>query len=364
MKKTLLFILLILSIASQSFAWALTKSTDIGVTLANPGARTSFTTYDWIYKSGTSANNLCYASSGATNLTVTSAPTTIILTRSGGTQTATATVVYRIDMTGLVYPNSPVDGISAGLGSIITMNGQSYYRVSVFISGLTFSATPVTGNYISASQTYSMLGGTTNSVSFTVNANVKNDTFAVTELQPIKLTFNRKLPANPSCYSGDVMNAGINGDNCFVAQSASTGNYGVVSIIYPAGTGNVSARIVSNNADNSSGSSAGVTSVFTNSGGATISMKNQIMVSNLIASTNVATVQSTCVLNGSYPASAPTGTAGGIASWNNPSAGTYSFCWMFGAEAGGPGWLNQPITFSNTATGTYHASYTLIIDSY
>jgi len=359
MKTIIAMILIILSISSPSFAYTLYTNTNAGITISNPGTKTTFTNLGYIQSVSSTTRNIAYIMSSPFTFLVTSAPATILLTRSGGTETATATMSYR--MMSANYPMSVVDGINANLGTTVssTDSGQ-WWGVAGIVTQIAFTQTPVAGTYISASQAFSLLDGTTKSAAFTVKCLVQTNSFAISELLPLTATFLRKAPANAGCFAGTAVQVGAV-NPCFNTYGGTNADYGVIGITYPAGVGNVSVRIVPNIGDTAD-SNNGSNHVLTSENGATISWQSQIRISNMIASQNVATVQASCTLTNR--ADGISGTVGGNSTFNSKSAGSYAFCWGLSPYSSKAFPTDVAVNFSDATAGTYRASYSVIVDTY
>lgn len=357
LKSLIISILIILSTAAVAPAYTLYQaSTAPGVTLSNTGTRTSFSSSDWIHVASGRRYTLAYIWSAPFNLIVTSAPSTVTLTRSGGTETAVATISYR--MMSNNYPVSTSDGVSAGLGQAASSSDTSYWGISAIITNITFTQAPVAGSYVSATQTYSILDGTTKSITFTVGCNVQNSAFTISEMKPLSISLTPKTPLNPSCAGSTITVTGSN--PCFAQRSSTSADLGVISVVYPAGAGNVSVRMIPNGGNGIT--SDGIANVLTSGSGSTISWTSHVRISQLIASTDLSTVLSSCTLQGGTVAEVPSGTAGGISSFNSKASGNYSFCWGLGVY--GNSGFPDSMTFSTAAPGTYSATYTVLIDTY
>ena len=357
LKTLIISILIILSTVSVAPAYTLYQATTVpGVTLSNTGTRTSFISPDWIHIASGRRYNLAYIWSAPFNLVVTSAPSTVTLTRSGGTETAVATVVYRM-MSGN-YPISSTDGISANLGQAATSSDTAYWGISAIITNIVFTQAPVAGSYVSTTQTYSILDGTTKSITYTVGCNVQNSAFVISEAKPLSISLTPIVPFNPACIGSTVSITGYN--SCFVKRTSTNSDFGVISVTYPAGAGNVSVRMTPN-----SGSGIytdGASQILTSGSGSTISWTSHIRLSQLISSTDLGTVLASCSLQGGAPAELLTGTAGAITSYNSKAAGAYSFCWGLNSYSNSA--LPDAMMFSDASTGTYTGTYTVIIDTY
>ena len=357
-KTIIIAILILLSTVSVApAAYTLNQSTaPPGVTISNTGTRTSFSSVDWIHLSAARKCMLGYIWSAPFSLVVTSAPSAVTLVRSGGAETAVATISYRM-MSGS-YPVSATDGVSAGLGQAASSSDTAYWGISAIITNITFSQAPVAGSYISATQTYSILDGTTKSITFTVACSVQNSAFTISEVKPLSISLTPKVPLNSSCAGSTITVTGSN--PCFAQRSNTNADLGVISVTYPSGAGNVSVRMIPNGGNGIT--SDGIANVLMSGSGSSISWTSHVRISQLIASTDLAAVLASCTLQGGSLAEVPYGTAGGISSFNGKSAGNYSFCWGLGIY--GNSGFPDTMTFSSAAPGTYSATYTVLIDTY